>query len=140
MYKAIEIAKYVVSKCCKDDCPISNLQLQKILYFIQMTNLQKYKCPLFSDLIEAWQFGPVIPEVYYHYCGYGAMKITSIENSSFSEKDSCIVDNIVEEKRILDPWDLVNATHKTGGAWDIIYNHGKGNRNVIPNNLIESKG
>ena len=35
MYKAMELSTYIVSKCIKEDCPISNLQLQKILYYIQ---------------------------------------------------------------------------------------------------------
>ena len=35
MYDAVELAKYIVSKCIKDEHPISNLQLQKILYYIQ---------------------------------------------------------------------------------------------------------
>lgn len=39
--KALEVAKYVVTKCNKDKCPISNLQLQKILYYIQHDFLKK---------------------------------------------------------------------------------------------------
>ena len=35
MYTAMDLAKYIVSKCYYDGCPISNLQLQKILYYIQ---------------------------------------------------------------------------------------------------------
>ena len=35
MYKAIDLSKYIVSKCVRDNIPISNLQLQKILYYIQ---------------------------------------------------------------------------------------------------------
>ena len=35
MYKALDLANYIVDKCIKDDAPITNLQLQRILYFIQ---------------------------------------------------------------------------------------------------------
>lgn len=41
MYSALEIAKYVVNKCTVDRHPISNLQLQKILYYIQRSFDQK---------------------------------------------------------------------------------------------------
>lgn len=34
-YKAIDIAKNIINKCTIDKHPISNLQLQKILYYIQ---------------------------------------------------------------------------------------------------------
>ena len=55
--------------------PISNLQLQKILYYLQVYFIQHEGIPLFEDEIEAWQFGPVIPEVYYEYCGFGGFEI-----------------------------------------------------------------
>ena len=35
MYSALDVSKYIVSKCTRDGHPISNLQLQKILYYVQ---------------------------------------------------------------------------------------------------------
>lgn len=54
MYNAIDLSKYIVSKCVIDGHPISNLQLQKILYYIQKDFLQRDEVA-FSDNIEAWQ-------------------------------------------------------------------------------------
>ena len=54
MYGALDIAKYVITKCTKDKHPISNLQLQKILYYIQRELLQQGLAG-FSDDMEAWQ-------------------------------------------------------------------------------------
>lgn len=41
MITAIELSKYVVSKCMQYNTPISNLQLQKILCYIQYEVLKK---------------------------------------------------------------------------------------------------
>ena len=41
MYSALSMAKYIIDKCTKDEYPISNLQLQKILYYIQREFLQQ---------------------------------------------------------------------------------------------------
>lgn len=60
MLDALTLAKYIVSKCTTDQCPISNLQLQKILYYIQVDFLKRTEQPVFSDNIEAWKFGPVV--------------------------------------------------------------------------------
>ena len=140
MYKALDLSKYIVSKCIEDGQPISNLQLQKILYYIQKDFLQRNEIA-FSDDIEAWQFGPVVPNVYYHYCGYGAMPI-SITKEAFSilSSDVSYIDEIVEEKRVLDPWEMVAETHKEDGAWAKIYRKGLGNRCVIPTDLIKAVG
>lgn len=73
MYDGLEL-----SKCILDNCPITNLQLQRILYLVQRNFLQKRGCPAFEDSIQAWQFGPVIPCVYYYFCGFGAMPISHL--------------------------------------------------------------
>jgi uncharacterized phage-associated protein len=140
-YSAIEIAKYMIKKCNDEECPITNLQVQKILYFLQREYLQNKGIPLFVEDIQAWQFGPVVPEVYYEYCAFGAMPIT-ISNVSFEicSSDSLTIDPIIDDKKNKYPWDLVSETHKPGGAWEIIYDGGKGNKKVIPHDLICKKG
>ena len=140
MYTALDLSKYIVSKCVEDGHPISNLQLQKILYYIQVHFLT-HNSIAFSDAIEAWQFGPVVPNVYYYYCGYGAMPITFPYRSiTIEAPNKKIIDEIVEKKREMDPWELVEETHKKNGAWEKIYKNGEGNRDVIPTELIKVAG
>ena len=54
--------------------------------------------------------------------------------------DEKIINPIIEKKRILNPWDLVNDTHSAGKAWDIVFRGGIGDHQVIPQDLIKSKG
>lgn len=140
MYTAMDLSKYIISKCIKDGYPVSNLQLQKILYYIQKDFLKRNEIA-FPDNIEAWQLGPVVPNVYYHYCGFGAMPIF-IPNDTFSivTSDAVFIDKIVEEKRQLNPWDTVAEIQKDGGAWAKIYNNGLGNYHIIPTELIKTIG
>lgn len=139
MYSAIKIAKYVINKCTADCHPISNLQLQKILYYIQRSFLRTGTIA-FSDEIEAWQFGPVVREVYNKYCGFGSLKICMNYDETIRDDYANIIDRIVEEKRLLDPWDMVDDTHTPGKAWNLIYRDGIGNHQVIPKELIRTKG
>ncbi len=139
VYKAIDIANYIINKCTIDLKPVSNLQLQKILYYVQRESLWRGK-PAFNDIIEAWQFGPVVPEVYYTYCGFGAMKINLRFKEDIEDNLRIIIDKIVEEKRTLDPWVLVEETHAKGKAWDEVYNGGAGNHCEIKQDLIKLKG
>ncbi len=138
MYTALNLSKYIVSKCIEDGEPISNLQLQKILYYIQKKFLNDGKIAFLDD-IQAWQFGPVVPEVYYFYCGYGSMPITSqYDRYEIESEDKGIIDEIIEGKRKLRPWELVRETHKKDGAWDRTYANGNGNRKVISCELIKA--
>ena len=70
MYNAVDIARYVIERCSRQNKTISNLKLQKILYFIQAEFLIAKHQPCFAEKIQAWDFGPVVPEVYYTYSMY----------------------------------------------------------------------
>ena len=146
MYPVLEIAKYIVSKCIKDDKRITNLQLQRILYCVQRDFLQKFGKPAFSEPIVACPFGAVIPEVYYEFGGSGAMPIslspepeeTVIQSISIKERE--LIDSIIENKRALAHWDLSHETNKNGGAYDTVYADGAGNNEIIPTKLIQTLG
>ena len=137
MYKAMDLANYIVDKCIKDNVPITNLQLQRILYFVQKDFLKRGS-PAFSDYIEAWEFGPVVPNVYFYFCGFGATPI-SISRDSVPNltSDKNIIDNIVEAKRDLDSWVTAKETNKITGAWSKVFNDGKGSQHIMPVDLIK---
>ena len=61
-YVALAVAKYILSLR-----PMTNLRLQKTLYFIQVAFLLTRERGIFDDEIEAWQYGPVVPSVYNEY-------------------------------------------------------------------------
>ena len=104
MYKAMDIAQYIITKCTRDGSPVSNLQLQKILYWVQGEYLAISGRPLFQEDFFSWQIGPVMPNVYYRFCGYGASKILGRYPGIMIEKDTkALIDQIVEEKRALYP-------------------------------------
>ena len=75
MYSAETIAEYVIHYCDKKGKIMTNLKLQKILYFIQVNFLVTIDNPCFKEDIFAWGFGPVIPEVYRKYKAYGSTHI-----------------------------------------------------------------
>lgn len=141
MTDALTLAKYIVTKCVHDGYPVSNLQLQKILYFIQVDSLKRTDKAAFPDSIEAWQFGPVVPKVYYYFCGNGALSILDTYEDIIASipKDSN-TERIIEKKRAMNPWDLVNEAHESGRAWATIFQNGKGNRKIIPVDLIREIG
>ena len=139
-YSALDIAKYTITKCTIDKCPVTNLHLQKILYFLQKDHLEKCGDCLFDDEIQAWQFGPVVPDVYYQYCGFGSSAITMTYEIDIDDVVKRMIDPIIEAKREMYPWDLVAETHALGKAWDRTYRNGEGNRCVISPELIKKRG
>jgi len=65
------IAKILINKCHELGREITNLKLQKLLYFAQGHYTQEHNGSfLFEDDFEAWAHGPVVPNVYGNYKGY----------------------------------------------------------------------
>lgn len=66
--KAMDLAYYIVNRAIDFGNPVSNLKLQKIIYFVNLLHLKRTGDFLISDIeknpFEAWQFGPVIENVY----------------------------------------------------------------------------
>lgn len=96
-YDVLDVCRYVINYSNEKRYGMSNLKLQKILYFIQAYFLtctdEGEKC--FSDKIEAWDFGPVVPRAYHEYKMYGGGNIPRIDSYlAFDEK------NIWKTKRI----------------------------------------
>lgn len=139
-YKALDIAKYIVNKCTNDNKAVSNLALQKILYYIQREFLRNGS-QAFEDDFEAWRFGPVVAEVYNYFCGFGAMPIRwNFDSVNVDSTYKAIMNPIIEEKRLLNPWNLVADTHQEGRAWSQVYKNGSGIYRVIPKELIKERG
>lgn len=113
-YNVLDIAKYVIYYCTKKGYLITNLKLQKILYFIQAAFLvyKDYSC--FVEEIEAWDFGPVVPEVYHEYKCFGNSNIfLEDENIPYINKeDRKLMDDMIDECSDYTAAELVSLTHK----------------------------
>lgn len=136
MYNVIEVAKFVISYCMKMGTPISNLHLQKILYYLQVF-CARQGFSLFEEDIYAWQHGPVIPEVYYMFSGYGASKIQNTYSTEISQAVQANILPIIEKLRTISPWTLVDMTHKPGLPWDRVYNGKINATGVIDKELLK---
>lgn len=143
MAKALDVAAYIVRYCYDKKTPISNLQLQKILYFAWIDYFTETNKSLFEDPFRAWALGPVIVDVYNKYSIYGSMPIRPVDETSdfFGDsKDLFIINPIIDKYRRMSAFSLVDKSHVKDGAWDLVYNQGKNHgSNIIPYELIKEK-
>lgn len=138
-YTALDIARYTISYCMQSGKPISNLKLQKMLYYMWIEYYKSTKHELFLDRIFAWPLGPVVPETYYEFCSYAGNPITKEYKVEIDDKTKSVIDSIIDNYIPLTASTLVSRSHQKGMPWDIIYKEGYGNRNEIPFELIKLK-
>lgn len=93
---------------------ISNLKLQKLLYYAQGSFLAVTEKPLFDDSIVAWQHGPVVESVYHAYKSNGANGIAFEEDfdfSAFTGEENELLTEVYDTFGQYSAWKLRNMTH-----------------------------
>lgn len=137
MARAIDVANYTVTYCNNAGKPISNLKLQKMLYFMWIDYFKESGKELFDDEMCAWQFGPVVPEVYYAFCAFAGLPISINPVYDLDENCVTVLDKLINRYIDVPTSNLVNKSHVDGGAWKTVYKNGEGNRSPIPFDLIK---
>lgn len=108
------ISKYIINYFYSKNLPISNLKLQKLLYFVQAQFLVKKNTPCFPEEIEAWDFGPVVPEVYRKYKKFGSSNLPFEQSQSFfiTKNDKELINGILDKCSHYSATELVGITHR----------------------------
>lgn len=135
MYSALDIADAFVSIFAYDDDGITQLKVQKLLYYAQGCSFQRFGRPLFKEKIEAWKNGPAVNCVYAKYANYNKSPITSFQSPSLDMETERLVLDVAREYGKYTTSELVGRTHAPGTPWSMIYKEGSCHK-VIPNELI----
>lgn len=113
MTTAIELARFILSLQSEDAGDlISNMKLQKLVYYTQGLHLALYDQPLFLDEVEAWTHGPVVPAVYEEFKKFGNSSIpTPHSTAPLSDTEAKLIEEVYEEFGQYSAWKLRNMTH-----------------------------
>jgi uncharacterized phage-associated protein len=104
MYDINLICDYVISRVKTDeDIPLSNLKLQKLIYYVQAWHLAYYEKTLFNGKFEAWIHGPVNRTIYERfkstkniYSDILLKDILDLDTSKIASKDKQFIDEVLE--------------------------------------------
>ena len=115
MISCHDVAKYFLSLSDEDAGDlISNLKLQKLVYYAQGFHLALYDEPLFEESIEAWTHGPVVPALYHAYKDFGANAIprpSDLDFSVYDDRTKELLDEVYQVYGQFSAWKLRNMTH-----------------------------
>ncbi|WP_284928769.1 Panacea domain-containing protein [Candidatus Phytoplasma sp. AldY-WA1] len=112
------MANYIIKK----DSTITNLKLQKILYYIHAHYLVKNKKDSKKDLfpncsIHAWIYGPVFPNLYFKLAQYGDDPVKLIKENEFisvklTKEQIESIEYILNKYGNMKPFELSSKTHQ----------------------------
>lgn len=77
MIDCLNAARYFIVRAYEDgiEAEMTNMKVQKLLYYAQSLHLALYDEPLFDEEIQAWRYGPVCPPAYRFYSKFEAEQL-----------------------------------------------------------------
>jgi len=135
-YDAREVANFILDVCENNGRKVSNLALQKIVYFCHVWSLIELGRPLVKHSFEAWEYGPVLPYLYREFKEFDrspivrrAIRLDPISGEKriavydFEDSMKDFLNGIIGFYSQMRPGDLVELSHVAGGPWHKVWNH-----------------
>ncbi len=155
MYEARKICNFLLTRYDAETYDLTNLRLNKLLYFIHGWALTTRPDGLVRNHFEAWKLGPVVKPVFNTFKVFGEKQIRSLaehldyasgENKIISydeitRTDADTITSVFESYVRYTTGELVALTHETGGPWHIVYTAWANDNRLsprIPNELIRA--
>lgn len=129
-HNIIKNSYYMIKLFTDENKEITNLKLQKLMYFVEAYYMVKNnpESYLYDSEWSAWDYGPVNVDLYNHYKKFGSLAILlSDENKTFGEQlpatNKKYIKDIYNLFGDLSAFQLVTLTHLKGSPWYKIYTY-----------------
>ena len=107
MIDSLNVARYFIIRAYEDgiEAEMTNMKVQKLLYYAQSLHLALYNEPLFAEEIQAWRYGPVCPPAYNFYSEFEAKQLPIPDKESLLQLPR-------EKKELLEEiWEYFGGYH-----------------------------
>lgn len=118
---SIDIGNYF--SFIRDTGDLTNLKIQKLVYYASGFYNVLHKNKLFKENIEAWDYGPVVPSLYHSYKGFKYHSVL-VEDFNIDKIDihiRCFLNDIYKRYSKYSAKELVDMTHFANTPWYLIY-------------------
>lgn len=151
-----EIANEFIRLAKADKYSLTQMQLQKLVYIAHGWNLAINGGPLTHDAPQAWEYGPVYPELWQALRSYGKAPVTreiangeyspgrfsedlgETANATLSQDEKQVIERVYRDYGKFHAFQLSALTHSDGTPWTEIYDNGNGKFDEIPSQLIRA--
>lgn len=154
-FDARAVANLLLDLAAEDGKDVSNLVLQKLVYFAHGRFLSETGDPLVAGEFEAWQYGPVHPHIYNAFKDQGSLPIQTRAQSVnpvtgerrpippvMDAKARDVVVDVYRSLRQRSPSSLVAVSHAKNGPWHFVVERAKQRESIsmrIPNTVIRER-
>ena len=139
-HDARDVANEIIRRGAENHQVFTHLQIQKLVYYCHAWMMGIQGQPLINQEVCAWEYGPVINDLYQSLKKYGRDQvkvIPRIRRETYSSAETGLIDSIIAQYGGLSGTHLSSLTHSEGSPWHQTVQKKKGKNVVIPNKLIQ---
>ena len=135
-YDGRQVSNFVLDICDQNGRSLTNLALQKVLYFCHVWSLVELGRPLIRHHFEAWQYGPVLQYVYHEFKIFDRSPIIARSKKTnplngqkeivayeFDVEVEALLKRVVNFYSRLSSSYLVDLSHADDGPWAKVWHH-----------------
>lgn len=135
MYDARDVANYILESADIRGVEITNLALQKLLYFAHGWFFAVYEQPLIRNKFEAWQYGPVQRALYDQFKAFRNNPIKGtraafldpetgqkvVRTPQILREHADLIDAVLRKYEDYSASELVDESHAEDGPWEFVW-------------------
>ncbi|MBV7434507.1 DUF4065 domain-containing protein [Cardiobacteriaceae bacterium TAE3-ERU3] len=126
MYDVLYVADAILKIAKAQEKSLTPMQLVKLTYIADGWSMALRGKPLFNNRIEAWKYGPVIPDIYHATKVFGRNPIPldvigDANDIDVTPDDREFLEAVYNQYKGLDGVALSYRTHKAGTPWTKVY-------------------
>lgn len=139
MYDVLTVADAILKIAKARGQTLTPMQLMKLVYIAHGWSLGLRNTDLFRNRIEAWQYGPVMPDLYHATKQFGRdpipLDMVGEGAPNVAPQDLHFLEDVYSKYGHLSGPQLSYLTHQRGTPWDQVY-HPEARNWQIPDQLI----
>lgn len=144
MTSALTVAQAFLDLATQESASLTNMQLQKLVFFAHGVHLAAFEGkPLIQEQVRAWDFGPVVPELYERLRQFGrgmvvpdfAQELRGNIKPESTEMEA--IRSVWEAYKGYSAWELSDISHQEGSPWHSVWSEQGRRYGEIPNTTIQ---
>ncbi len=117
---------------------LTPLKLVKLVYLCEGWSLALRDKSIIREEVEAWQYGPVVPELYAKIRKFKAAPVSHVESGDGAASDDQkeLITSVYNAYKHLTGMQLSDLTHQPGTPWSQVWDNNN-RKQVIPTSIIQ---
>lgn len=148
-YFAVSVANSIIKLAkARNITDLTPMKLQRLMYFAQFWYVKNFNKFLINDWFSRWEFGPVIPSIYYELKNYGSMHVDSYIRQLSANNEAVVymiandddrawqlLDKVLDKFGNLDGFELSALTHREKSSWS----SGRSGTAITKQDMLDAK-